>query len=660
MSTRKNKKTAILEGRVERIQLSEIVPSKNNPRKTFDAEELNELAESIKENGLLQPITIRPIGEEREDGVKFEIVCGERRYRATQLSGATEIDCIVKELTDKQALTAMIFENMQRKDVDPMEEAAAIDRLVNELDVEVVQVAKMLGKSTTFVYSRLRLNGTIPQFVDLMNNGPLVLTHLLEICKLPKEQQEILYKNCFTPECISRWKYKFPNIPQLNEMIDTFVTMKLDTAPFSLEDTTFTSNHKDIPFLPACSKCPLNTKNNPANQGDISSCKCMDRICFESKKLQHIVREAKSQPAGTEIVYSGTDEENSSIIDYANSQGVNATPTGIRKYVFRPEEPQRDAFSDENYYETRHKTWEHQVAVFDIGIKDGNIVPVFEISFNGHTSGELKYVYNIHDEGMGQNNESRQIRQETAMKYKKTLSELKDKRQDEKIELYRQAVENSDYNKLNTVLSGTETDLLLAIMLMHMSYEFKQSLGIEWSTDKDFFKNYGKVITKNRNIIKREFIKQALSEKSVNFAKGMQGILEIFVNDQLPSVKDSITKTLDNKYSKQRDSLKKKIADLKTTSSETKSSKKKEVEDVQDVPSNPSGPVDDKPSESVPTEDVASVPLQEPAESANDNDTKTNEESKDELQADTVTTQDPESSFDESSDNSVNTNEGAS
>ena len=177
-------------------------------------------------------------------------------------------------------------------------------------------------------------------------------------------------------------------------------------------------------------------------------------------------------------------------------------------------------------------------------------------------------------------------RQETAMKYKKTLSELKDKRQDEKIELYRQAVENSDYNKLNTVLSGTETDLLLAIMLMHMSYEFKQSLGIEWSTDKDFFKNYGKVITKNRNIIKREFIKQALSEKSVNFAKGMQGILEIFVNDQLPSVKDSITKTLDNKYSKQRDSLKKKIADLKTTSSETKSSKKKEVEDVQDVTSN--------------------------------------------------------------------------
>ena len=246
------------------------------------------------------------------------------------------------------------------------------------------------------------------------------------------------------------------------------------------------------------------------------------------------------------------------------------------------------------------------------------------------------------------------------MKYKKTLSELKDKRQDEKIELYRQAVENSDYNKLNTVLSGTETDLLLAIMLMHMPYDFKQSLGIEWSTDKDFFKNYGKVITKNRNIIKREFIKQALSEKSVNFAKGMQGILEIFVNDQLPSVKDSITKTLDNKYSKQRDSLKKKIADLKTTSSETKSSKKKEVEDVQDVPSNPSGPVDDKLSESVPTEDVASVPLQEPAESANDNDTKTNEESKDELQADTVTTQDPESSFDESSDNSVNTNESAS
>ena len=325
-------------GEVRRIPLKEIVPSSNNPRKTFNADELNELAESIKENGLLQPITVRPIKKE-EDGsdefAKYEIVCGERRYRATQLTGAEEIDCIVKELDDKQALTAMIFENMQRKDVDPMEEASAIDRLVNEFGVEVLQVAKMLGKSETFVRSRLRLNTTIDEFVDLMHNGPLVLTHLLEISKLPQEQQKVLYETNFTPECIARWKYKFPNIPQLKEMIDADVMMKLDKAAFSLVDETF--EDADGTINP-CSKCPLNTQNDPANAGDVTAPRCMKRSCFLCKTKQHIIREAKLQQSdGKEIIYAGSEQENAEIIAYAKEQGVELTPVGIRKTVIYPE-----------------------------------------------------------------------------------------------------------------------------------------------------------------------------------------------------------------------------------------------------------------------------------------------------------------------------------
>ena len=100
-------------------------------------------------------------------------------------------------------------------------------------------------------------------------------------------------------------------------------------------------------------------------------------------------------------------------------------------------------------------------------------------------------------------------------------------------------------------------------MLMHLSYDFKQKLGLEWTTDRDFLKNYKDVLQKNRNAIKREFIRQSLAEKSVNFAKGLQGILEIFVSDQFPQVKETITKELDDKYAKQRDNLRKKIEDLK-------------------------------------------------------------------------------------------------
>lgn len=571
------KKNEIAEaGTVRRIPLKDIVPSTNNPRKTFNAEELNELAESIKENGLLQPITVRPVKSENEETefAKYEIVCGERRYRATQLTGSEEIDCIVKELDDKQALTAMIFENMQRKDVDPMEEASAIDRLVNEFGVDVSQVAKMLGKSETFVRSRLRLNGTIQEFVDLMQNGPLVLTHLLEISKLPPEQQKVLYGACFTPECIARWKYKFPNIPELKEMIDSNVMMKLDTAKFPLNDETF-HGFAEGETLSACAKCPLNTANDPSGTGDVTSPRCIKRDCFMLKTVQHIIREAKHQPADVEIVYAGTEQENEEILSFARAHEVEVHSIGIRKTVVNPVEPKREDFTEEEFYLKRRQTWAHQKAIFDIGVKDGNIVPVYEVCFNGHLSGEQKYVYNIKDESMGLNQESRQMRQEQTMKYKAMLTELTDKRHDEKIERYRKAVEEGDYGKLNTNMGATENDVLIALMLMHLSYEFKQSLGLEWTTDKDFLKNYKDVLQKNRNAIKREFIRQCLAEKSVNFAKGLQGILEIFVSDQFPQVKETIIKELDDKYAKQRDNLKKKIEDLKKDVSKIRESEEK-------------------------------------------------------------------------------------
>jgi ParB family chromosome partitioning protein len=598
-------------GEVRRIPLKEIVPSSNNPRKTFNADELNELAESIKENGLLQPITVRPVKPENgsDEFAKYEIVCGERRYRATQLTGAEEIDCIIKELDDKQALTAMIFENMQRKDVDPMEEANAIDRLVNEFGVDVQQVAKMLGKSETFVRSRLRLNTTIDEFVDLMQNGPLVLTHLLEISKLPQEQQKVLYETNFTPECIARWKYKFPNIPQLKEMIDADVMMKLDKAVFSLVDETFEDAEG---VINPCAKCPLNTQNDPANAGDVTAPRCMKRSCFLCKTKQHIIREAKLQQSdGKEIVYAGSEQENAEIIAYAKEQGLELSPIGIRKTVIDPEEPKREDFTEEEFYEKRHQTWAHQKAIFDIGIKDGNIVPVYEVSFNGHLSGMTKFVYNVKDEDMGLNQESRQMRQEQAMKYKGQLSELTDKRHDEKIERYRKAVEEGDYSRLNTAMGATENDVLIALMLMHLSYDFKQSLGLEWTTDRDFLKNYKDKLQQNRNAIKREFIRQSLAEKSVNFAKGLQGILEIFVSDQFPQVKEVITKELDDKYAKQRDNLKKKIEDLKSDVKKLREAEQaKEEEPAKEQPETAEAPT----AEAVPAEAPAAEPAEEQVE----------------------------------------------
>lgn len=539
-------------GQVRRIPIKEIVPSKDNPRKVFNPEELNELAESIKENGLLQPITVRPL---ESSFAKFEIVCGERRYRATQLTGAEEMDCIVKELDDKSAFAAMVLENLQRKDVDPMEEAAAIDKLVNSFATDIPQVAKMIGKSETFVRSRLRLNGTIQEFVDLMHNGPLVLTHLLEICKLPAEQQKTLYECCFTPESIARWKYKFPNIPQLKEMIETNVLMQLSKATFSLVDETFEGH-------PACENCPLNTKNSPNSEGGVLDPRCMNRKCFIDKTTQRIFREAKMQPVGVEIVYQGTSSENDALIKKAGEFGVPVSPMGIRKYVVSPAEPRKEDFTEQEFYQKRHNTWKHQKALFDIGLKEGNIVPVYEIGYSGHMSGERKYAYNL-KEGEGNGDIEKQKQQELIMKYKEKLLSLDEKKEDEKVEGLRQEMSRSEYSNLNMAMSVVENDILIALLFKHLPYEFKQKLGLEWTIGKESWKENKEVMDKNRNSIKREFIRVALSDKSVNFSKDLQGMLEGIMQERYGSILSEVDKKLDEKYKNMKASIKEKIANFK-------------------------------------------------------------------------------------------------
>lgn len=554
-------------GVVRRIPLKEIVPSGNNPRKVFNPDELDELAQSIRENGLLQPIIVRPV---QIEGAQYEIVCGERRYRATLLTGAEEIDCVVKELDDKSAFAAMVLENMQRKDVDPMEEASAVTKLVSQYGMEVGQISKMLGKSDSFVYSRLRLNETIDEFVDLMHNGPLVLTHLLEICKLPRAQQKTLYDACFTPECIARWKYKFPNIPQLKEMIDANVLMKLGKATFSLTDDSFE-------HCPACQGCALNTATNPANKGEMIEPMCMNRACFLDKTRQRIFREAKQLPEGTQVVYQGEYRDSEAILSKAKEAGIVAVPMGARKYVVDPQEPKKEDFTEQEFYVKRMDAWKHQKALFDIGVKDGNIVPVYEICYAGHLSGQTKYAYNVQADATNDNELEKQNRQEMIMRNKELLTTLDQKREDEKIELLRQEIEKSEFGSLNTELSDTEKAIFLAIVFKHLPYEFKQRLGLEWTMSKDSLDKNKETLAQNENAVMREYIRVSLAEKSVNFSKDLQGMLEAIMKERYESTLDEIDKNTTLKYGKQKENLKAKIETLKAVARNEKAKEKEET-----------------------------------------------------------------------------------
>lgn len=138
--------------RVWSIAVDKLVPGQFQPRKKFEKEQLNELAQSIKENGILQPIVVR----KRQAG-GFEIVAGERRWRASQIAGLHEIPALIKTFTDQEALQLALIENIQREDLDPIEEAESYQRLMEEFSLSQQQVADKVGKERSTVANALRL-----------------------------------------------------------------------------------------------------------------------------------------------------------------------------------------------------------------------------------------------------------------------------------------------------------------------------------------------------------------------------------------------------------------------------------------------------------------------------------------------------------------------
>lgn len=532
---------------VKNIAVSDICPSELNPRKTFDQESLVELAQNIKENGLVQPITIRK--RPKDSDTKYEIVCGERRYRAVCINGDTEIQCIVKDLDDKHAFAAMIIENLQRQDVDPIEEAAAICKLWNNGEtMKVAEIAKMLGKSSSYVVGRIQLNNIIPDFVKLMRDGILYLVHLLDICKLTKEQQRTLYDECFSPACIARWTQKILKLEILHDMIDEHVMKFLDTAKFDTKDCSFTCGHD-------CEGCPFNTKNKPESFKDANRPRCMDAVCFTQKTMEHIFRTAKE--SGLTLVYQS--EGNEKWIKAAKGAGLDLVNADGRKYVFLPVEPDKTKFSDEEYYEKRMKAYRHAKSIFDSNIEDGLVEEVYEVCFDGKLSGERKWSFSAPKEN--ETPQQAQTKNEQIVKLKETLLKCDEQEHDEIIEEKRKMLAESEYSNMNTPLNGEEQKVFHALLLKRLSYEFKKKLGIDWVNTEDAYKKKAKVIEENRNAIKREFIRTALSEKSVCYSHDLAGLLSVLLSDGFCGVEELEAKVT-AKYDKKRQGYKDSIAEL--------------------------------------------------------------------------------------------------
>ena len=166
--------------RIETLPLREVEPDPGQPRKTFDDETLAELSASIAEHGLLQPIAVRP-----KPSGGYLIVAGERRWRASRMAGLTEVPVIVKDVTDEQAMELALVENLQRADLDPVEEAAGIRELMTRCDLTQEQAARKLGKSRSALANSLRLLSLPETVLELLKSGFITIGHAKVILGLP-------------------------------------------------------------------------------------------------------------------------------------------------------------------------------------------------------------------------------------------------------------------------------------------------------------------------------------------------------------------------------------------------------------------------------------------------------------------------------------------
>ena len=172
-------------GRVVFLPAKAIKPNPSQPRKIFREETLSELAESIRQHGILQPLSVRRLG------TTYELIAGERRLRAGILAGLTEIPCIVMNMDDRESGTVALVENLQRQDLDFIEEARGISLLMDKWNLSQEQIARLLGKSQSSVANKVRLLRHSPGVLAALREGGLTERHARALLKLPTEQQKL-------------------------------------------------------------------------------------------------------------------------------------------------------------------------------------------------------------------------------------------------------------------------------------------------------------------------------------------------------------------------------------------------------------------------------------------------------------------------------------
>ena len=300
------------------LPLNMLTESTTNPRRIFEDAALKELAESIRVQGVLSPLLVRPLA-----GQSFEIVAGARRYRAAQIAEAATVPVRIVNLTDSEAMEAALIENLQRRDVHPLEEAQGFHALLNleEPKYTIEQIGAKVGKAPAYVAGRARLTELIPVVVEAFYAEEIGVGHALLLAKLQPAQQEAALNNCFREEWSGAGrKAKRIVLPvrHLQHWIEQNVLLILKQAPFSKRDAQL------VPAAGSCVDCPKRTGHNKLLFADVREDACTDPTCYAAKLEAHVQRQVAAKPELVQISTAyGQPQEGSKIVTRSKYVEIN-------------------------------------------------------------------------------------------------------------------------------------------------------------------------------------------------------------------------------------------------------------------------------------------------------------------------------------------------
>lgn len=473
---------------IQHVELAKIVCNPYNPRKYHSEEDLLELASSITVHGVIQPVTLRPKGE------LFEIVCGERRYRSSLMVGLNTIPAIVKPYTDDQAMEITILENLQRKDVSPVEEAACFGQLVELRGYTIEVLVKRFGKSDKYVRSRLQLRNLIEQVAMMLVKDELSLGNALELSRYCHDIQQAVYTEHLDQDGYQCWR-ELGTVEFRNRMDRAYST---DLSKFKFDQS-------------ACRNCRFNSAVYDLFSQDRCG-NCQQAACLKEKQSDYMVNttvEMLTTDPGSAVCVTPYSNAATSVVERLKEMGYEVVELYPTNYpcalpLPTPEDyPSEKAYKEAlAIYETENSNYAESMEEIDQMAAQGSIRKLVDVSdltprpcYTRIKEETVQQEENPIDRLRKQDERNREIAVE------KTVEDVKRFLKEEDLPA-------SEFHEL-------EQELLYYLMMGNLRLDHFGKLGFEesWSLSDEQKADLLPALTEEqKTIVRRDFIVRHLSE----------------------------------------------------------------------------------------------------------------------------------------------------